>query len=45
MQIHDLGLEKFSTENAQRIRNIIGEYVEIEKGVEDSSSYIRLKVC
>lgn len=45
VKIHDLGLEKFSMENAQRIGNSIGEFVETQKDVDDiSSSYLRLKV-
>lgn len=45
MVIHDLGLEKFSTENAQRIGNNIGEYIETHREVEKlSKSYLRLKV-
>lgn len=45
VQINDLRLEKFSTENAQMIGNSIGEYIETYKEVEDiSNSYLRLKV-
>lgn len=45
VQIHDLGLEKFNMENAKRIGNIIGEYVETDKDVENTCrSFLRLKV-
>lgn len=45
MQIHDLGLENFSTENAQRIGNSIGEHIETYKEVEILSNiYLWLKV-
>lgn len=45
VQIHDLGLEKFNMENAQRIGNSIGRYIETHKEVENkSNSYLHLKV-
>lgn len=43
VEVHDLGLEKFSTENAQIIGNKIGKCVEIESNVESTQmSYMRL---
>lgn len=45
MQVHNLGLEKFSMENAHRIGNSIGRYIETDKDVENkSNSYLNLKV-
>lgn len=45
MQVQDLGLEKYSVENAQKIGNSIGEYIETCSGIENlSNSYLRLKV-
>lgn len=45
VQIHDLGLDKFSIESARRIGDNIGEYVETNEEVENlSKSYLRLKV-
>lgn len=45
VQIHDLGLEKFSTENAWKIGNQIGQCREIEHDIETTKkSYMRMKV-
>lgn len=45
MQIHDLGLEKFSKENAQQIGNSTGKYIETYREVESLNNiYLRLKV-
>lgn len=45
VQIQYLSLEKFSTENTQRIGNRIGEYIETDREVENlSKSYLCLKV-
>lgn len=35
VQIHDLGLEKFNTENARRISDNISEYIETDEEVEN----------
>lgn len=41
VQIHEVGPEKFNTENAQKIGNSIGKYIETDREVENlSKSYL-----
>lgn len=45
MQVHDLGLEKFSRENTQVIGDQIGIFVKTDEDVESKhKTYIRMKV-
>lgn len=45
VQVHDLGLEKFSSESARTIGDTIETFVETEEGIEKGNkTYIRMKV-
>lgn len=43
--MHDVGLEKFSKENAERVGNQMGRFIETDEGVENiHKTVMRLKV-
>lgn len=45
VQVLDLVQKKFSAEDAQKIENSIGKYIETDSGIENiSKCYLRLKV-